>query len=138
MINLSQLPTLNAFLNGLSTLLLVFGFWLIRRGHRAAHRAVMLGAFTSSSLFLVSYLVYHAQVGSKRFPGTGALRTAYLTLLASHTILAATVPWLAIAVLVLALRGRFERHRKLARWALPIWLYVSITGVVIYWMLYRL
>lgn len=135
---LSALPTVNAALNALSAVLLVCGYLLIRRGRRAAHRVVMTGAFSCSVLFLVSYLVYHAQAGSKRFPGTGALRTAYLAILATHTLLAAAVPVLAVTVLVLALRGRFEQHRRWARWTLPIWLYVSVTGVVVYWMLYRL
>ncbi len=134
----SQLPALNALLNSLSALLLVAGYLLIRRGRRTAHRVVMTAAFASSILFLISYLIYHAETGSRRFAGTGALRTAYLAILASHTILAALVPILAVMVLVLALRGRFERHRRLARWTLPIWLYVSVTGVVVYWMLYKL
>lgn len=132
------LPTVNAFLNTLSAALLVAGWVLIRQRRIDAHRRVMLAAFTSSILFLVCYLVYHAQVGSKRFPGTGTIRTVYLSILASHTVLAAIVPVLAIVVLTLGLRGRYARHRRIARWTLPIWLYVSVTGVVVYWMLYRM
>jgi putative membrane protein len=135
---LRDLATVNAVLNGTAALLLIVGYRLIRARRVAAHRAVMLSAFACSVLFLASYLVYHAQVGSKRFPGVGAIRTVYLTILATHTVLAAAVPFLALATLTLAFRRRFPRHRSLARWTLPIWLYVSVTGVVVYWMLYRL
>ncbi len=114
------------------------GYGLIRRGRVRAHRAVMLSAFGCSVLFLASYLFYHSQVGSVRFQGTGWVRTLYLSILLTHTVLAAAVPVLAILTLRLALRGRFDRHRALARWTLPIWLYVSVTGVVVYWMLYQL
>ena len=132
------LPAVNALLNGLAGLLLVTGYVLIRRGRRLAHQRVMLAAFACSVLFLASYLVYHAQVGSVRFTGTGPVRTVYLTILLTHTVLAAAVPFLAIVTLSRGLRGRFERHVPIARVTLPIWLYVSITGVVIYLMLYRL
>ena len=98
----------------------------------------MLGAFTCSILFLVSYLYYHSQVGSVRFQGSGSIRTLYLSILLTHTVFAATVPFLALITLWRALRGQFERHAALARWTLPIWLYVSVTGVVVYWMLYHL
>ncbi len=98
----------------------------------------MLVAFACSILFLTSYLVYHFQVGSVSFQGTGPIRNVYLTILVTHTVLAATVPFLAVITLVRALRERFDRHVKIARWTLPIWLYVSITGVVVYWMLYRM
>ena len=118
--------------------LLLRGRWLIRRGRIAEHRRAMLGAFGGSVLFLVSYLYYHSQVGSVRFPGTGAMRAFYLAVLASHTVLAAAVPVLALVTLALALRGRFDRHRRVARWTLPIWLYVSVTGVIVYLMLYHL
>ncbi len=138
MLPLTSLPTVNASLNGLSAVLLVVGFVLIRRRRIEAHRAVMLAAFACSVLFLASYLVYHAQVGSVRFQGTGAIRTLYFTVLISHTVLAAAVPFLALITLVRALRRRFDRHRAIARWTLPIWLYVSVTGVAVYWMLYRL
>jgi len=133
-----HLPTVNACLNGLSAIFLLTGFAMIRSGRRRAHRAAMLAAFSCSVLFLISYLTYHYQVGSVRFQGTGAIRTVYLTILATHTVLAALVPILAVITLVRALRGRFDRHRAIARWTLPIWLYVSVTGVVVYWMLYRL
>jgi uncharacterized membrane protein YozB (DUF420 family) len=134
---LRDLPTLNAFLNGTSAALLVTGWFLIRSGRREAHRKAMTAAFVSSVLFLVSYLTYHALVGSVRFPGTGTARTVYLAILVSHTLLAAAAGPLALTVFVLARRGRFEAHRRLARGTLPLWLYVSATGVVVYWMLYR-
>jgi putative membrane protein len=135
---ISDLPTVNACLNAAAALLLVVGYWLIRQGRREAHRRVMLTAFACSILFLTSYLVYHANVGSVRFQGTGLIRTVYLSILLTHTVLAALVPFLAAFTLGLAWKGRFDRHRRLARWTLPIWLYVSVTGVVIYWMLYQL
>ncbi len=134
----TSLPTVNAVLNGLAATLLVTGFVLIRSGRREAHRRVMTAAFACSILFLVSYLVYHAEVGSVRFQGTGGVRTAYLSILLTHTVLAAAVPFLAVTTLVLARKGRFDAHRRLARVTLPIWLYVSVTGVVIYLMLYRM
>lgn len=132
------LPHVNACLNGTAALLLVAGYRLIRTGRREAHRRVMTGAFGASALFLVSYLVYHSQVGSVRFQGAGAVRTFYLTILTTHSILAAAVPILAVITLVRAWKGRFDKHRRLARWTLPIWLYVSVSGVVVYWMLYRM
>lgn len=138
MLDVRDLPTVNATLNGTAAVLLVVGHRLIRRGRIRQHRAVMLTAFGCSVLFLISYLTYHALVGSVRFQGTGWLRTTYLTILASHTVLAAAVPVLAILTLRLALKGQFDRHRALARWTYPIWLYVSVTGVIVYWMLYRL
>ena len=134
----ADLPTVNAVLNGTAAALLVAGFFLVRSGRREAHRRVMTSAFACSILFLVSYLVYHAEVGSVRFQGTGTVRTVYLSILLTHTVLAAAVPFLAVATIVLARRERFESHRRLARVTLPIWLYVSVTGVVIYFMLYRL
>jgi uncharacterized membrane protein YozB (DUF420 family) len=133
-----QLPALNAALNGTAAVLLVWGFLLIRRGRKDAHRRVMLTAFAVSVVFLTSYLVYHANVGTVRFRGTGAVRVIYLSILLTHTVLAAAVPPLAIVTLSRALRGRFDKHRTLARWTLPVWLYVSVTGVVVYWMLYRM
>ncbi|MDP3000550.1 MAG: DUF420 domain-containing protein [Bryobacterales bacterium] len=132
------LPTLNAVLNTTAAALLVWGWTLIRRGHREKHRRVMLAAFATSVLFLTSYLVYHAQAGSVRFQKTGPIRTVYLTILLTHTVLAAAVAPLALITLTRALKGRFESHRAIARWTLPIWLYVSVTGVVVYLMLYRL
>jgi uncharacterized membrane protein YozB (DUF420 family) len=118
--------------------LLLLGYFLIRRRRIEAHRRAMLSAFTCSALFLVSYLVYHFQVGSVRFQGTGGVRTLYLTILLTHTVLAAAVPVLAPITLFRALAGRYDRHRRIARWTLPIWLYVSVTGVVVYWMLYQM
>jgi uncharacterized membrane protein YozB (DUF420 family) len=134
----SDLPTVNALLNGTAASLLVAGFLLIRAGRREAHRRAMTAAFACSVLFLVSYLVYHFEAGSVRFRGTGSVRTVYLTILLTHTVLAAIVPFLAVTTLVLARKGRFDAHRRLARVTLPIWLYVSVTGVVIYVMLYRM
>ncbi len=138
MITVRDLPTLNAFLNSVSAILLVWGYTLILRKRIQQHRRVMIAAFTASVLFLISYLVYHAQVGSVRYPGTGPLRTIYLTILATHTVLAAVVAPMAAVTLIRGLRSRFDRHRRIARWTLPIWLYVNVTGVVIYWMLYRM
>lgn len=132
------LPAVNATLNSLATVLLVTGYVLIRQGRREAHRRAMWSALACSTLFLVSYLTYHAQVGSVRFQGTGAVRTLYLTILLTHTVLAAVVPFLAIRTLFLAQRDRLAEHRRLARVTLPIWLYVSVTGVVIYVMLYQM
>ncbi|MFB3828805.1 MAG: DUF420 domain-containing protein [Bryobacteraceae bacterium] len=133
-----HLPALNAALNALSAVLLVAGFVLIRRRRKSAHRRVMLAAFASSVLFLISYLVYHYQAGTVRFQGTGTIRGVYFAILGTHTVLAAAVPPLAIVTLLGGLRGRFDRHRRIARWTLPIWLYVSVTGVAVYWMLYRM
>jgi len=135
---ISILPSLNAFLNATAAVLLVWGYTLIRRKRIETHRKVMTAAFITSCLFLVCYLVYHAQVGSKRFEHTGVLRTVYLSILGTHTILAAAVPVLAIITLRRGLSGRYDRHRRIARWTLPIWLYVSVTGVVVYVMLYHL
>jgi uncharacterized membrane protein YozB (DUF420 family) len=137
-VTVQDLPSVNAALNATAAVLLLWGYTLIRRKRMETHRKVMLAAFVTSSLFLVCYLVYHAQVGSVPYPKTGAIRTLYLTILATHTVLAATVPPLAIVTLSRGLRSRFDRHRTIARWTLPIWLYVSVTGVVVYLMLYRL
>jgi len=132
-----DLPALNATLNGISAILLVTAFVLIKQQRREAHKRVMLAAFTTSILFLISYLVYHAQVGSVRYPHTGMIRIVYLTILATHTVLAATVPVLAVVTLRRGLKSNFVKHRAIARWTLPIWLYVSVTGVVVYLMLYQ-
>jgi len=132
------LPAFNAALNATAAALLVWGFTLIRRGRKLAHRRVMIAAFCVSVAFLVSYVVYHLHTGSVRFQRTGVIRTVYLSILLTHTVLAAAVPPLALVTLVRGLRGRFDAHRRIARWTLPIWLYVSVTGVVVYWMLYRL
>ena len=138
MLSFHQLPALNAALNATSAALLLLGYRCVRRGHIRAHRACMLAAVGLSTLFLVSYLTYHYAVGIVRFPGTGWLRGLYLTILATHTPLAACVPPLVIVTVWRALAARFDRHRRIARWTLPVWLYVSITGVVIYWMLFHL
>lgn len=135
---ITTLPLVNATLNGIATILLVTGYVLIRRGRQNAHRAVMLAAFGASVLFLLSYLVYHAYAGSKPFTGQGPIRAVYFTILISHIILAALVPPLAAVTLWQAFRDRFDRHRRIARWTLPIWLYVSVTGIVVYWMLYQM
>jgi len=137
-LTVTDLPALNAGLNATSAVLLATGYVLIRRGRRQAHKRVMLAALVSSALFLTSYLVYHAQVGSVRFRGQGAVRTLYFTILLTHTVLAVVIVPLVAMTLVPALRGRFDKHRRLARITLPLWAYVSVTGVVIYWMLYRL
>ena len=136
--SLRDLPALNAVLNAASALLAVTGFLLIRRGRREAHRRAMLAALLCSSLFLVSYLVYHAQVGSVRFTGRGPVRGVYFSVLVSHTLLAVLVIPLVGITLRHALGERFDRHRRMARVTLPIWAYVSATGVVVYLMLYHL
>lgn len=133
-----DLPALNAVLNATAAVLLVTAYVLIRKGRREAHKRVMITAFSVSTLFLISYLTYHALAGVVYYPGTGWIRRVYLTILTTHTALAVTVPVLAIVTLRRGLKGWFERHRKIARWTLPIWLYVSVTGVVVYLMLYQL
>ncbi len=133
-----DLPTLNAVLNATSAVLLLTGWWLIRRGRRIAHRRAMLAALATSTLFLVSYLAYHFEVGSVRFTGQGPIRTVYFAILIGHTVLAVAIVPLVLVTLARALRGRFEAHRSLARITLPLWLWVSVSGVVVYWMLYRL
>jgi putative membrane protein len=138
--SVSFLPTFNAILNAMSGILIVIGFLFIRRKRIAAHRACMIGAVTCSSLFLISYLVYHVGFGAgvTRFTGTGWVRPVYYTILISHTILAVTVVPFVIVTLRRALRSEFIRHRRVARWTLPIWLYVSVTGVIVYLMLYHI
>jgi uncharacterized membrane protein YozB (DUF420 family) len=138
MISFSQLPSLNAVLNSLSAILLICGFVMIRKGKVSAHKAFMVSAFVTSILFLTSYLIYHYHAGSKPFPGVGPIRAVYFTILVTHTILAAVVPFLAVITLYRAAKGNFEKHRRIARWTLPVWLYVSVTGVVVYWMLYQM
>ena len=135
---LSDLPGLNATLNATSAVLLVIGYAFIRRGHIRRHRAVMIAACVTSTLFLTSYVIYHANIGSKPFPGSGPIRVVYLTILLTHVLLAMTVLPLAFVTLARGLRGRFDRHVAVARWTFPIWLYVSVTGVIVYWMLYRM
>lgn len=137
MIPYHALPSVNAALNGTTALLLTIGYFCIRRRWVIAHRACMVSAFVVSTLFLVSYLTYHAHVGSVRFPGTGWIWAVYFAILLSHTILAVLIVPLALRTLSLAVRGRFDAHRRLARWTLPLWFYVSVTGVVIYRLLYH-
>src|SRR5258708_9063097 len=129
-----DLPTLNAILNATSAVLLATGYVLIRQRKREAHRKVMLTAFATSVAFLISYIVYHVQVGSVPFPKQGAIRTLYFTILLTHTALAATVPVLAIVTLRRALAGRFDKHRKIAKWPLPIWLYARVTRRLGVWL----
>lgn len=131
-------PAINATLNGVSALLLVTAHSMIKRGRVAKHRALMLAAVATSTLFLISYLYYHAHVGSVRFQGHGWSRPVYFSILISHTILAAAIVPLVVITLTRALREQFDRHRAIARWTYPLWLYVSVTGVVIYFMLYHL
>ena len=138
MIPIRDLPAVNATLNATSAILLSMGYYFIRRKNTAAHKRCMLAAFGASLLFLTSYLFYHSQVGSVRFTGTGWIRGLYFTILTSHTLLAATIVPLAIITLSRAWKARFEKHKRIARWTLPLWFYVSVTGVVIYWMLYEL
>lgn len=136
--NIYDLPIVNAILNSASVILLGIGFTFIRQKRIILHRRFMIAALFTSSLFLVSYLIYHYHVGSVRFTGQGPMRTVYFIILISHTVLAAAVPPLAIVTLTKALQSRFDKHRVIARWTLPIWLYVSVTGVLIYVMLYQL
>lgn len=138
MIPLSALPTLNAMLNSLSAIFLTIGYICIRRKKIAIHRFFMIAAFTTSVLFLISYITYHLQAKITKFPVEGWVKTLYLSILLTHTVLAAAVPILAIITLTRALRQQWDQHRKIARWTFPIWLYVSITGVIIYVMLYHL
>ena len=138
MISASQLPDLNAALNSLSAVFLLAGYRFIRLKNQQAHRRCMLAAFGCSTLFLISYLAYHYQVGSVSFKGQGWIRPVYFTILITHTILATAVVPLALITLIRALRERFDAHRRIARWTFPIWVYVSVTGVIVYGMLYWL
>ncbi len=131
------LATLNAVLNGTAFILLFSGWRAIRAKKVSIHKKCMVSAFIVSILFLISYLTRFYLTGVHRFPGGGMIKTLYLSILMTHTVLAATIPFLALRTLYLALRGRFESHKKIARFTLPIWMYVSLTGVVIYWMLYH-
>ncbi len=135
--SIHDLPAVNASLNATSGVLLLVGYILIRARRIEQHRTVMIAAFTASSLFLVCYVIYHAQVGSVPFPRHGFVRPLYFTILITHVILAFAVPPLAIITLTRGLRGRFAQHRRIARWTLPIWLYVSVTGVLVYVLLYQ-
>jgi len=136
--SVSDLPSLNASLNGAATLCLLAGYCFIRRHQVAAHRVSMLAAVAASSLFLVSYVIYHANAGSRPFTGAGPVRVVYFFVLFSHIVLAAAIVPMVLITLSRALKSRFERHAAIARRTLPLWLYVSVTGVVIYLMLYRL
>jgi uncharacterized membrane protein YozB (DUF420 family) len=137
-IALADLPEANAVLNAATALLLSAGYAMIRRRRRTAHKACMLSAFAVSVLFLASYLYYHAHAGVRHFEGSGWIRSAYFAILISHTVLAAAIVPLAVTTVALGLSSRFPRHQRIARWTLPLWLYVSLTGVVVYVMLYRL
>ena len=138
MLPITSLPALNASLNAVSAVLLVLGYLFIRRRKIAAHKLCMISAFATSTLFLASYLVYHYHVGSKPFSGQGAIRAVYFSILISHVVLAAAIVPLALVTLRRAWKEQFDRHARIARRTLPIWIYVSVTGVVVYWMLYRL
>jgi putative membrane protein len=138
LIPLRALPRLNAILNGASALLLFTGYLFIRRGKALQHKTCMLSAFACSACFLVSYLYFHFHAGLVRFSGQGPVRSVYFTILISHTILAAVIVPLVLITLTFALRSRFVRHKAIARWTLPLWLYVSITGVIVYWLLFVL
>lgn len=138
MISISDLPALNATLNATSALLLTVGHFFIRRDNTRAHRAFMIAAFATSVLFLTSYLVYHYYHGSTPFRGEGWVQPAYFLILTSHTVLAAAIVPIALLTLARALRGQFERHRRIAVWAYPIWIYVSVTGVIVYLLLYKI
>ena len=135
---ISDLPALNASLNALSAVCLTLGYVFIKRRDRVNHMRAMLAALGTSAVFLASYVIYHANVGSKPFPGHGAIRVIYLTILFTHVVLAAVILPMALVTARRGLKGRFDRHVPLARWTLPLWMYVSVTGVVIYLMLYRL
>jgi putative membrane protein len=136
-LDVSALPGLNATLNAGSAVLLTAGFFFIRRRRIAAHLTAMLGAFGLSTLFLASYVIYHYYAGARPFLGQGWVRGLYFALLLTHIVLAAAIVPLALTTIYRALTARFDRHVRIARWTLPLWLYVSVTGVVIYWMLYR-
>jgi uncharacterized membrane protein YozB (DUF420 family) len=132
-----QLPTLNASLNALSGLFLVTGYTMIRQRRIAAHRACMLAAFVTSTLFLISYVTYHVNAGSRPFAGQGPIRLVYFGILISHVLLAGAILPLALITLRHGLTAQYHRHVRIARWTLPIWVYVSVTGVIIYLMLYQ-
>ena len=136
-IPVSTLPSINASLNALATVLLVVGYVLIKQGRERAHKWAMYSAFGTSVLFLSSYLVYHAQVEPSRFRGPPPISYLYYAILITHVVLAATVPFLAGLTIYRGVRDQRDKHRRIARWTFPIWLYVSVTGVVIYWLLYH-
>ena len=132
-----DLPAVNASLNAVSGILLVCGYTLMRMKRIELHRKVMIAAFATSSLFLICYVIYHAQVGSVRFTREGFVRTLYYTILITHVMLAVAVVPLAVITLTRGLEGRYPQHRRIARWTFPIWLYVSVTGVLVYVLLYQ-
>lgn len=136
--SLTDLPTLNAALNSISAILLASGWVLIKQRKIARHRACMLAAFATSTLFLISYLIYHFNVGSVPFQGQGLWRLVYFTILITHVTLAIVIVPMAIVTLSRGLAARYDKHRRIARWTLPLWLYVSVTGVVVYLMLYQM
>ena len=138
MLEISDLPLLNATLNALAGILLVSAYIMIRKGNIARHRALMLAAFSTSVLFLVSYVIYHVNIGSRAFTGTGVIRVVYFTILITHVVLAIAIVPMAVVTLRRGLRRDDLRHKAIARWTFPIWLYVSVTGVVVYGMLYML
>jgi len=135
---IADLPAVNATLNALSSIWLTCGYIFIRQKKIAAHRFCMIAALITSTLFLISYLTYHYHTGSKYFEGQGGIRTVYFTILTTHTILAVVIVPMALVTLFRALKERFDKHKRLARWTLPIWFYVSVTGVIIYFMLYQM
>ena len=137
-VSVTDLPAVNASLNAISTVLLLTGYVFIRRGKRQKHKACMIAALVTSTLFLTSYVIYHAQVGSVPFKGTGWIRTVYFAVLIPHVILAAAIVPPVLITVSRALSAKYDRHRRIARWTLPVWLYVSITGVIVYLMLYQM
>jgi uncharacterized membrane protein YozB (DUF420 family) len=132
-----HLPTLNAALNATSAGFMIAGYIFIRNGRRTAHRRCMLAAVTAAILFLISYVIYHYSAGATSFTGEGWIRPVYFTILATHTVLAVAIVPLVVITLLRALSGRYALHRNIARWTLPLWLYVSVTGVIVYWLLYH-
>ncbi len=138
MIQISDLPAVNATLNAIAAICLIAGYAQIRRGRRELHKRCMLAALTASAIFLVCYVIYHVNTGSRPFPGQGVIRVVYFSILITHVILAATILPLALMTAARGLTAQYDRHVRIARWTLPLWLYVSVTGVVIYLMLYQL
>jgi uncharacterized membrane protein YozB (DUF420 family) len=138
LIHIADLPALNATLNATSAVFLTAGYVFIRRGRITPHKRCMLAALVTSTLFLTSYVIYHANTGSRPFPGVGSVRYVYFSILITHVLLAVTILPLALVTATRGLRAQYERHVKIARWTLPLWWYVSVTGVVIYLMLYQM
>ena len=137
-LSVSELPHLNALLNATSAVFLVIGYALIRTGHQTAHKRCMIAALSCSAAFLASYVIYHLHAGSRPFPGTGPIRGIYFAVLITHVVLAAVILPLVLMTATRGLRSQFDRHVRIARWTLPLWLYVSVTGVIVYVMLYQL